>query len=266
MIAGHCLRPIEISKKDYGGNPMSIDARKESFDLIQLDGTVCLFTNDRIDRSTVPDGLQCYDVRDSDQTDGSFAEINRFVLVNHWGTILCKHEFPMNEIGCYYPRDVDAVFLDRSMGVEEFLACREDLLMLDSFYIGAIKVYTENGQKYCQFPDEDKPRLYRETIQDIQAGDAFLAWGSIRIAESASHRNSDEPDSPWVVYDDCDGSWFEEDISANPLSSPFFHRTEAVDKSTIDKIPLEQQLGEATSRMKNNNQIQQSTQTIKPTR
>ena len=236
---------------------MAIDARKELFELIQLDGIVCLFTNDRIDRSTVPKGLHCYDVRDSDQTDGSFAEINPFVFVNHWGTILCKHEFPMNEFGCYYPKDIDAVFLDKSMDTEAFLASREDLLMLDSFYIGDIKVYTENGQKYCQYPDEEKPRLYREHIRDIQAGDAFLAWGSIRTAESAAHRNLDEPDAPWIVYDDCDGSWFEEDISTNPLSSPFFHKTEAFDKSALDKIPLDQQLGQVSSRSKSDNQIQQ---------
>ena len=69
------------------------DATKEGYMLAEIDGKPVLFTNMRLDRDTVPEGLFCYDVRDSDDLDGSFAEIKRSVMVNHWGTILCRGRF-----------------------------------------------------------------------------------------------------------------------------------------------------------------------------
>ena len=230
---------------------MFIDARKETFDLIQLDGVTCLFTNLRVKRETVPNGLYCYDIRDSDDLDGSFAEVNDFVLVNHWGTILSKVEFPKNEFHCYYPQDTDAVFLDRTMGAEEFLLNREPELSLHSFYIGNVKVYTENGQKYCQLPDEDTPRPYRERICDIEAGDTFLAWGSIRTAERTAHQNYDEPDTPWIVYDTRVDCWFEEDISSNPLSSSYYRTMKAAEKGGSEKLSLDEQVQDAADRADN---------------
>ena len=73
-----------------GGIMAVFDATKEKYELMEIDGRPVLFTNLRLDRETVPEGLFCYDVRDSDDLDGSFAEIAPFVRVNHWGTILCR--------------------------------------------------------------------------------------------------------------------------------------------------------------------------------
>ena len=42
------------------------DATKEGYMLAEIDGKPVLFTNMRLDRDTVPEGLFCYDVRDSD--------------------------------------------------------------------------------------------------------------------------------------------------------------------------------------------------------
>lgn len=81
---------------------MTYDARKEHFMLVDMDGFICLFTNARLDRDTIPKDLYCYDVRDAD-CDGTFAEIQRFVMVNHWGTIICKEPIPMNKFHCYWP-------------------------------------------------------------------------------------------------------------------------------------------------------------------
>ena len=43
------------------------DARKEYYELMEIDGRVVIFTNMRIDESTVPEGLYLYEVRDSDE-------------------------------------------------------------------------------------------------------------------------------------------------------------------------------------------------------
>ena len=81
------------------------DATKEGYLLAQIDNRPVLFTNMRLDRDTVPEGLICYDVRDSDHLDGSMAEVRPYVLVNHCGTILCREPFPLDEHGSYYPED-----------------------------------------------------------------------------------------------------------------------------------------------------------------
>ena len=106
---------------------MRMNAFEESYELVKLDDKYCLFTNMRLDRTTVPKGLHCYDVRDSDDLDGSFAEICPSVLVNHWGTILCKDPFPLNEFGGYYPQATEQ-FLDKSLTLSTFLHIhREDM-------------------------------------------------------------------------------------------------------------------------------------------
>ena len=229
---------------------MLIDARKEKYDLVELDDITCLFTNLRIQRDTVPAGLFCYDVRDSDDLDGSFAEVAPFILVNHWGTIISKEPFPMNEFSCYYPKDTEPAFLDHCMTLEEFLVSRVGEKASDAFYIGKIKVYTVGGQQYCQFPDEESPRRYRENIRDIETGDAFLVAGSIRTAESASHQNFDEPDDPWIVYDEGGDCWFEEDFGSDPRSSSFYHTVEEVETAS-EKVPLNEQLQQAEDRSLN---------------
>ena len=95
-----------------------LDANTQKYELAEIDHNVVLFTNMRLDRDTVPEGIFCYDVRDSDNLDGSMAQIKPFVLVNHWGTILSKAPFPLDESGSYYPEDWG--YLGESMSLAEF--------------------------------------------------------------------------------------------------------------------------------------------------
>lgn len=60
----------------------------EGFSIFNKDA---LFTNYRIDRSTVPEGLYAYDLRD--ECDGEICQLKSYVLVNHWGTILVREPF-----------------------------------------------------------------------------------------------------------------------------------------------------------------------------
>lgn len=101
------------------------DATKEGYLLAQIDHRPVLFTNMRLDRDTVPEGLFCYDVRDSDHLDGSMAEVRPYVMVNHWGTILSREPFPLDEYGSYYPEDWN--YAD-SMTLAEFIQSPADQL------------------------------------------------------------------------------------------------------------------------------------------
>lgn len=64
------------------------DAGKEEFDPVELFGEDALFTNLRIDRSTLPDGLYCYDLRGSDYDPGFPITVEKSVVVNHAGCVI----------------------------------------------------------------------------------------------------------------------------------------------------------------------------------
>ena len=98
---------------------MAQDARTEHYWLVDMDGYICLFSNLRLDRDTIPEGLFCYDVRDAD-CDGTFAEVQPFVLVNHWGTIISKEPIPLNEYGCYWPERDANYFSADSVSLAEY--------------------------------------------------------------------------------------------------------------------------------------------------
>ena len=85
-----------------------------------------------------------------------------------------------------------------------------------SVFVHNVKIsLAEDGSLLCQFPDETFARPLKSRIQDIKQGDAFFIEydGVIHIANSDSHQNFDEADTPWFVYDSNEASWFEEDIN-----------------------------------------------------
>ena len=100
---------------------MKVNAAEEHFELMDIFGQRVLFTNLRVDRSTVPEGLYVYDVRDEDCT-GEICEIKPFVMVNHWGTIICKEPFEMDEY--WHSKFVDKGdywYLGDTATLEEFM-------------------------------------------------------------------------------------------------------------------------------------------------
>lgn len=101
------------------------DAMKENFDLVTLLGQPMLFSSLRIDRNTLPEGLHGYDLRDSDDCDGTACEIKPYVLVNHFGTVICKKPVELNADGWRELNDDggDSLnFIGGSFTVDEFLA------------------------------------------------------------------------------------------------------------------------------------------------
>ena len=99
---------------------MAVDAREERFERVMIDGREVLFTNLRIDRSTVPKSLYCYDIRETDGFSGVAVSVERYVLVNHWGTILSKEPFPL-ENGRYEIESDDIVYLDEFCMADEYM-------------------------------------------------------------------------------------------------------------------------------------------------
>ena len=67
---------------------MRVNARKEEFEHVELFGKPALYTSSRIDRSTVPKGFYCYDLRGSDYDPGKPVTLENWVVANHAGTVV----------------------------------------------------------------------------------------------------------------------------------------------------------------------------------
>lgn len=82
-----------------------IDAMDEEYEAIELFGQKALFTNSRIDRTTVPKGVYCYDIRHGDD-DAVPCTLEPYVFVNHMGTVICGADFGLTR-NAYIPMSAD---------------------------------------------------------------------------------------------------------------------------------------------------------------
>ncbi len=76
---------------------MTEKAFEAQYDSVELFGIPALFTNSRLDRTTIPSGWHCYDVRGSDHDPGRLSTLEPYVLVNHAGSILSLQPIPFPE-------------------------------------------------------------------------------------------------------------------------------------------------------------------------
>lgn len=100
---------------------MSVNANEEVFDLLELFGRTVLFTCMRVKRDTVPDNLYVYDVRHDDDCSGKIVEDKPYILVNHWGTIICKEPIELIDIGCKFVKEDDYRYTGKTCKLVEFI-------------------------------------------------------------------------------------------------------------------------------------------------
>lgn len=99
------MKPINANEADY-----------ERFELLGHDA---LFTSLRIDRKTLPEGFHAYDLRDSDDCDGTPSEVRKFVMVNHWGTVVTREPIEGADKGIVL-NEGDYNYLGESITLDEF--------------------------------------------------------------------------------------------------------------------------------------------------
>lgn len=112
---------------------------KETFDLdkiyevVDVQGKPYLFTDYRVERSSVPAEWNVYEVGDGDG-DGCFARIQTYVMVNFWGTLLGTEPLEMEDDGRYYPpfgsAEYEGLYIG-SMTPREYLNTPADELIPD---------------------------------------------------------------------------------------------------------------------------------------
>lgn len=117
---------------------MRVNAREEEYEYVELFGKPALFTNSRIDRSTVPEGWYAYDLRGSDYDPGEPMTVEFIVAINHAGTILI-HE----------PVSIPKEGFRRLKGQLNFLG--EDLTLADFCEVRGY-FYPEDNRKYIPRP------------------------------------------------------------------------------------------------------------------
>lgn len=97
----------------------NIDAAREEFAEVEVYGRLALFTDFRIDKSTIPEGVYCYAMRHGDD-DAEPVTIEEHVVVNYYGAILTT--LPMDFGGKdYIPISFDNFwFTGEHMKLEQF--------------------------------------------------------------------------------------------------------------------------------------------------
>lgn len=132
---------------------MSADAMTELFEHVELFGRQALFTDSRVDVSTVPLGLYCYDLRGSDKDPGRPVSLELNVAVNHAGTVLTPEPVRIPASG--HRRLKDSLnFLGEEISRKEFCEGHE-LEYRQRFAIRPAS-NDEAGIFFAQTPEQDK--------------------------------------------------------------------------------------------------------------
>ena len=63
---------------------MAVDAMNERFEEVEFQGKTMLFTDSRVQRDTIPDGLHRYEIRHTDDDWGEPCQLGYGILVNHF--------------------------------------------------------------------------------------------------------------------------------------------------------------------------------------
>ena len=126
-----------------------VDARNEIFEHIELFDAPAMFTNARVDRSTIPDGLFCYDVRGSDEDPGALCVIEPSVLVNHSGTVIgIEHYMLKKGQAKYIASHIN--FLGDEITLDEF--CKQHHVEVSEPKKGVLDALKENKEKAARQP------------------------------------------------------------------------------------------------------------------
>jgi hypothetical protein len=136
---------------------MSVNAREEEYEYVELFGKPALFTNSRIDRDTVPEGWHAYDLRGSDYDPGEPVTIEPSVAVNHAGTILIHEPITI-------PR-------------EGFRRLKGRLDFADAYHLSLKDFCEERGLIYPE------PKQYQMCAASEDEGALFFSQGAEKDAE-----------------------------------------------------------------------------------
>ena len=87
---------------------MNYDAQKVTYQEVTIFDRPALFTECRVDRATVPEGVYRYELRHGDEDWGEPVSLSRSIVVNYYGTILTREPFQLPVEG-WIPLEPDSL-------------------------------------------------------------------------------------------------------------------------------------------------------------
>ena len=174
---------------------LDTDGNMEEYEEVEIFQVPALFSNGRIAENEVPEGLYRYDLRGSDYDTGEPITVENHVAVNHAGTILSIHPFPIPEKG-YLSLGEELNFIGRMAKVEPFLqsamtlnsAVMEERLQDAVICSNEELLYTDTADRYAifQINEDGKGREYlfanidyiKNHRMEIRGEDYALVYGS----------------------------------------------------------------------------------------
>ena len=131
----------------------------EKYQEVELFGKPALFSNGRIDRDKLPEGLYVYDLRGSDYDPGLPVTIQENVVVNHAATVIAAAPIELPEQGFLYLGEDGLNFTGGEQTVKEFL--------------------------HAQYPEKAKLSRAAEEIQAESISFAVCAYYGIETGENS---------------------------------------------------------------------------------
>ena len=128
---------------------MAVDARTEEFQHIEVFDKFALFTNARIDRTTVPEGWYCYDFRGTGDDPGELRFIEESVVVNHSGSILMPEKLELPTSGQLDAWDEFGFLDEDDMTLREFCEIHDlSYPSEDESLVGRVTFVGDDAQEF----------------------------------------------------------------------------------------------------------------------
>ena len=103
----------------YGAAVEMLREDADTLDVVELFGKEALFTNGRVTKNALPEGLYTYDLRGSDNDPGEPVTLEPMVLVNHAGSVIVSEQISIPENGVV-PLGENMSFTGESITMEQF--------------------------------------------------------------------------------------------------------------------------------------------------
>ena len=133
----------------------TVDVQKEVLEEVELLGRMGYFTELRVDKETVPEGMHCYELRHGDD-DGFPVSVEKNVRVNYFGAVLFAEELELGEEKAL------------QFGYEDFGYTGEQMY-LSQVIGGREPDYFQDGKELAEFHKETFPMTEKE-------GDRLLGY------------------------------------------------------------------------------------------
>lgn len=165
-----------------------IDVTKEQFQEVEIMGHYGIFTELRVDKSTIPEGMNCYELRHGDD-DSYPAALEQGVRVNYFGAVLMTDKMEPGENGVMELSCDDFGFTGEDLSVTEYLLNYGETEP-EAFSVESLVRFSKEDEKTPELTAEESDVLlgYMEGHQyilgeyegQVYRGDLCYADGVIR--------------------------------------------------------------------------------------